>query len=159
MPYKFEKTKGHIPAPQIMLEVKLWAISHLKSSMARKLPPTPSNILNPRPNKPATMDSPRKFIDVGMVRPSSPPRGCSTSSSVEGNSFSQSRNWPIGFDHKGEIVVWEEDVDIWDVSPLDWALEDAFGDEALAIRDAMEEEFQRDKMISRQKSKGKRELA
>jgi hypothetical protein len=56
-------------------------------------------------------------------------------------------------------VVWEEDVDIWDVSPLDWALEDAFGDEALAIRDAMEEEFQRDKMISRQKSKGKRELA
>jgi hypothetical protein len=55
-------------------------------------------------------------------------------------------------------VVWEEDVDLWDVSPLDWALEDAFGDEALAIRDAMEEEFQRDKMISRQKSKGKREL-
>jgi hypothetical protein len=29
-------------------------------------------------------------------------------------------------------VVWEEDVDLWDVSPLDWALEGAFGDEALA---------------------------
>jgi hypothetical protein len=114
--------------------------------------------LNPRPNKPATMDSPRKVIDLGMVRPSSPPRGCSTSSSVEGNSFSQSRNWPISFDHNGEIVVWEEDVDLWDVSPLDWAREDAFGDEALAIRDAMEEEFQHDKMILRQKSKGKREL-
>jgi hypothetical protein len=49
-------------------------------------------------------------------------------------------------------VVWEEDVDFWDVLPLDWA------SEAFAIRDAMEEEFQRDKMISRQKSKGKREL-
>jgi hypothetical protein len=114
--------------------------------------------LNPRPNKLATTDSPRKVFNVGMLGPSSPPRGCSTSSPVEGNSFSQSRNWPIGFDHNGEIVVWEEDVDLWDVSPLDWALEDAFGDEALAIRDAMEEEFQRDKMISRQKSKGKREL-
>jgi hypothetical protein len=42
--------------------------------------------------------------------------------------------------------------------PLDWAPEGAVGEEVLAIRDAMEEEFQRDKMISRQKSKGKREL-
>jgi hypothetical protein len=41
---------------------------------------------------------------------------------------------------------------------LDWALEGAFGEEALAIRDAMEEDFQRVKMIARQKSKGKREL-
>jgi hypothetical protein len=41
---------------------------------------------------------------------------------------------------------------------LDWASKGAFGEEALAIRDAMEEEFQRDKMISRQKSKSKREL-
>jgi hypothetical protein len=41
---------------------------------------------------------------------------------------------------------------------LDWALEGAFGEEALAIRDAMEEEFQRENMIARQKSKGKREL-
>jgi hypothetical protein len=55
-------------------------------------------------------------------------------------------------------VVWEEDVDFWDVLPLDWALEGAFGEETLAIRDAMEEEFQHDKMILRQKSKGKREL-
>jgi hypothetical protein len=55
-------------------------------------------------------------------------------------------------------VVWEEDVDFWDVLPLDWASEGAFGEEALAIRDAMEEEFQHDKMISRQKSEGKREL-
>jgi hypothetical protein len=41
--------------------------------------------------------------------------------------------------------------------PLDWASNGAFGEEALAIRDAIEEEFHRDKMISRQKSKGKRE--
>jgi hypothetical protein len=37
-------------------------------------------------------------------------------------------------------------------------LEGAFGEAALAIRDAMEEDFQREKMIARQKSKGKMEL-
>jgi hypothetical protein len=41
---------------------------------------------------------------------------------------------------------------------LDWALEGAFGEEALAIRDTMEEDFQREKMIAREKSIGKREL-
>jgi hypothetical protein len=39
---------------------------------------------------------------------------------------------------------------------LDWALEEAFGEDALAIRDAMEQDFQREKMIARQKSKGKK---
>jgi hypothetical protein len=105
-----------------------------------------------------TSSSPRKIVDGGIVRHSSPPRGCSSSSPVEGKGFSQSRNWPIGFSLNREIVVWEDDVDFWDVLPLDWVSEGAFGEEALAIRDAMEEEFQRDKMISRQKSKGKREL-
>jgi hypothetical protein len=46
-------------------------------------------------------------------------------------------------------VVWEEDNDFWNVLPSDWVSEGAFGEEALAIQDAMEEEFQRDKMISR----------
>jgi hypothetical protein len=114
--------------------------------------------LKPRPVLPTTSSSPRKVFDGGIVGHSSPPRGCSSSSPVEGTGFSQSRNWPIGFDHNGEIVVWEDDVDFWDVLPLDWASEGAFGEEVLAIRDAMEEEFQRDKMISCQKSKGKREL-
>jgi len=101
----------------------------------------------------------REVMDVGEVGPSSPPRGCIFPCSVEGNGFSQSQSWPIGFDHNGEMVVWEEEEDdFWDGSPLDWALEGAFGEEALAIRDAMEEEFQREKMIARQKSKGKREL-
>jgi len=36
----------------------------------------------------------------GVVGPSSPPSG---------GCFSQSRNWPVGFDHNGEIVVWEEE--------------------------------------------------
>jgi hypothetical protein len=64
--------------------------------------------------------------------------------------------WPVGFDHNREIVVWEEDEDdYWDGLPLDWAMDGDFGEEALAIRDAMEEEFQ---FFARQKSKGKREL-
>jgi hypothetical protein len=46
-------------------------------------------------------------------------------------------------------VVWEEGVDFWDRLPLDWALNSAFGEEALAIRNAMKVEFQRDKMIAR----------
>jgi hypothetical protein len=42
----------------------------------------------------------------------------------------------------GKIVVWEDDLDCWDGLPLDWALDGAFGEEALAIWDDMEEEFQ-----------------
>jgi hypothetical protein len=61
--------------------------------------------LNPRPVLPTTSSSPRKVFDGGIVGPSSPPRGCSSSSPVEGNGLSQSRNWPIGFDHNGKIVV------------------------------------------------------
>jgi hypothetical protein len=62
-----------------------------------------------------------------------------------------------------KIVRKQENV-FWDGLPLDWALDEDFalagdfGEEAMAFRDAMEEEFQRDKMIARQKSKGKREL-
>jgi len=94
-----------------------------------------------------------------VVRPFSPPSGCISPCSVEGDRFSQSGNWPVGFDHNGEIVVWEEEEDdYWDGLPLDWALEGDFGEEALAISVAMEEDFQREKMIARQKSKGKREL-
>jgi len=48
---------------------------------------------------------PREVKDVGMVRPFSPPRGCISPCSVEGNGFSQYQNWPVGFDHNGEIVV------------------------------------------------------
>jgi hypothetical protein len=53
----------------------------------------------------------------GVVGPSSPPSGCL-------NGFSQSRNWPVGFDHNGEIVVWEEkEDDYWNGLPLDWAID------------------------------------
>jgi len=100
---------------------------------------------------------PREVKDVGVVGPSSPPSGCIFPCSVEGNGFSHSQSWSVGFDHNGEIVVWEEEEDdYWDGLPLYWALEGAFGEETLAIRDAMEEEFQREKMIARQKSKGKK---
>jgi hypothetical protein len=55
-------------------------------------------------------------------------------------------------------MVWDEDDDLWDGMPLDWAVDGVHGEEFLAIRDAMEEEFYQDKMITRQKTKGKREL-
>jgi hypothetical protein len=42
--------------------------------------------------------------------------------------------------------------------PLDLTLDRVHGEESLAILDAMEDEFHRDKMIARQKTKGKREL-
>jgi len=57
-----------------------------------------------------------------VVGPSSPPSGCIIPSSVEGNGFSQSWDWLVGFDHNGEIVVWEEDVDFWERLPLDWGV-------------------------------------
>jgi hypothetical protein len=62
-----------------------------------------------------------------VVVPCSPSSGCL-------NGFSQSRNWPIGFDHNGQIVVWEEEEDdYWDGLPLDWAMDGDFGEEAMAI--------------------------
>jgi hypothetical protein len=102
--------------------------------------------LNHRPKVPVSPTLPRKANVLGMVGPSSPSRGC------------QSRNWPVEFDHNGEVVVWEDVNDFWDGLPLDWDMDGDFEEEALAIRDAMEEEFLRKKMIARQKSKGKREL-
>jgi hypothetical protein len=48
---------------------------------------------------------PREVKDVGVVGPSSPPSGGIFPFSVEGNGFSQSQSWPVGFDHNGEIVV------------------------------------------------------
>lgn len=40
-------------------------------------------------------------------------------------------------------MAWEEDDEFWDGLSLDWALDGAFEEEALAIRDVMEEEFLR----------------
>jgi hypothetical protein len=42
--------------------------------------------------------SPWEVNTVRVAGPSSPPSGCI-------NGFSQSRNWPVGFDHNGRIVV------------------------------------------------------
>jgi hypothetical protein len=87
---------------------------------------------------PIVLVSPALLQEVnngGVVGPSSPPSGCL-------NGFSQSRNCPVDFDHNREIVVWEEEEDdYWDGLPLDWAMNGDFGEEAIAIRDAMEEEF------------------
>jgi hypothetical protein len=132
--------------------------SPVKQGMLRK------GFLNPRPIKSGPSALPREVTDVGVVGDFSPPSGCIIPLSVEENGLSQSKNWPVGYDHIEEIVGWEEENVFWDGLPLDWAWDEDFalagdfGEEAMAIRDAMEEEFQRDKMIARQKSKGKREL-
>lgn len=57
----------------------------------------------------------------------------------------------------GRLWSRKKNLDFLDGLPLDWAVDDDFGEEALAIKDAIEEDFMRDKMIARQKSKGKRE--
>jgi hypothetical protein len=79
------------------------------------------------------------FLNPHSTATVTPKRDRIIPSSVEDNGFSQSCAWPVDFDLNKEIVVWEEDVDYWDGLP-------------------MEEDFQRDKMITRQKSKGKKEL-
>jgi hypothetical protein len=61
-----------------------------------------------------------------VVGPFSPSSGCL-------NGFSQSRNWPVSFDHNEENVVWEEEEDdYWDGLSLDWAMDGDFGEEAMA---------------------------
>jgi hypothetical protein len=98
---------------------------------------------------------PQEVKDVGVESLPSPP---SCPPPVEGNGSSQSRNWPVGFDQNGEIVVWEKDNDFWEGLPLDWEMDGFQDEESLAILDALEEDIHRDKMIARQKTKGKREL-
>jgi len=114
-------------------------------------------LLNPHPAAIASTAS-HEAKDVGMIGLHSPLGGRIILSSVEGNGFSQSQDWPVGYDLNGELVVWEKDGDFWDGLPLDWSLDGVQGEESLAILDAMEDEFHRDKMIARQKTKGKREL-
>jgi len=97
----------------------------------------------------------RVVKDVGVGSLPSPP---SCPQPVEGNGFSPSRNWPVGFDLNGELVAWEKDDDFWEGLPLDWEMDGVQDEESLAILDALEEDIHRDKMIARQKTKGKREL-
>lgn len=98
---------------------------------------------------------PRVVKDVGVERLPSPP---SCPPPVEGNGFSHSRNWLVGFDLIEEIAVWEKDDDFWEGLPLDWVMGGLQDEESLAILDALEEDIHQDKMIARQKTKGKREL-
>jgi hypothetical protein len=144
--------------------MKMSAGCAIKKVMVAELPVKKGlrrGFLNPRPMVQVILTSPQKVVEVGMVGPSSAPRGCLSPFSpyfAERNRFSQSRNWLVSFDHNGEIVVWDEDEDYWDSLPLDWALDGSFEEAALAIRDAMEEDFLRETMIARQKSKVKRKL-
>lgn len=97
--------------------------------------PFRKGFLNLPPIISAPLTSLQEVNNGGVVGPSSPPSGCL-------NGFSRSRNWPVSFDHNGEIVVWEEEEDdYWDRLPLDWVMDGNFGEEAMTIRDAIEEEF------------------
>jgi len=106
---------------------------------AMKKTETPVNqegVSQPSPNNFHPPASLQEVNNGGVVGLSSPPSGCL-------NGFSQSRNWPVGFDYNGEIVAWEEEEgDYWDGLPLNWTMDGDFGEEAMAIRDAIEEEFQ-----------------
>jgi hypothetical protein len=62
---------------------------------------------------------------------------------VRANGLSQSQKWPVGFDPSGEVVVWEQDDEIWDgeagdyTYPLDWEMDSVEGeDPSLTFMDA-----------------------
>jgi hypothetical protein len=78
----------------------------MKKGMFRK------GFLNPHPTMLVPPTLSREVNDVRVVGPPFPPSGCIIPSSVEENGFSQSQEWPIDFDHNGEIVVWAKDDDL-----------------------------------------------
>jgi hypothetical protein len=105
--------------------------------------------------------------------------GCNTPNDEKGedskiNGLIQSQKWSAGVGLDGEIVVWDHGDEIWNGEdgesplplgilhpdmPLDWAMDGVHGeDPSLAIMDAIEEEFHRERIIARQKTKGRREL-
>jgi hypothetical protein len=61
---------------------------------------------------------PREVKVVGVVGLRSPLSCHIISSSVEGNGFSQSQEWLVGFDSTGEVVFWEKDDEFWDGMPF-----------------------------------------
>jgi len=84
------------------------------------------------------------------------------------NGLIQSQEWPVGFSPSGEIVLWDQGEKGDSPNPLgvippdlllEWESDDAEDeDSALALLDAIEEDFHRDSMGKRHKIKGMREL-
>jgi hypothetical protein len=79
----------------------------------------------------------------------------------------ESQRWSVGFSPFGEVVMWDQGDEVWDgedgVSPFPLGVYPPDEeDEAplLAILDARvsEEEFHRESMVVRQKTKGKKEM-
>jgi hypothetical protein len=79
----------------------------------------------------------------------------------------ESQKWPIGFNLSGEVVVWDQGDEVWDgedvVSPSPLGVfppDEEDKAPLLAILDAnvSEEEFHRESMVARQKTKGRREM-
>jgi hypothetical protein len=84
------------------------------------------------------------------------------------NGLIQSQGWPVGFSPSGEIVLWDQGEKGDSPHPLgvippdlllEWESDGAeYEDSALALLDAIEEDFHRDSMGKRYKIKGRREL-
>jgi len=77
---------------------------------------------------------------------------------VRDSSITKYQQWPVGFDQSEEAVVWEQDEESWDGVPMVWEMDDGLDVESLAIHDAISEDFFRDRLVARKKTKGKREL-
>jgi hypothetical protein len=84
------------------------------------------------------------------------------------NGLIQSQGWPVGFSPSGEIVLWDQGEKGDSPHPLgvippdlllEWESDGAeYEDSALALLDAIEDDFHRDSMGNRYKIKGRREL-
>jgi len=74
---------------------------------------------------------------------------------VRDNGITKFQQWPVGFDHFDEAMMWEQDEEFWDGVPLVWEMDDGLDVESLVILDAIIEDFYRDHLVARKKTKGK----
>jgi len=154
--------KEAVAAPPVKISAGM--TNYVKKGFLRKgfLNPCPALIVStPHSSlvESVVASSSQEVKDDGVIGISSPLSGRVSPLLEEGNEvrvngLSQSQKWPIGFDLSREVVVWEQDGEIWDgeagdstypfsVLPpnmaLDWEMDSAEGeDPSLAIMNAFE---------------------
>jgi len=83
------------------------------------------------------------------------------------NCLVESQKWPVGFSPFEEVVVWDQGTEVWDgedgVSPFPLGVyspdeEDEAPLLAILNASSSEEEFHRESMVARQKTKDRREM-